>query len=101
MFGVPADSRLDSRKRTPVVNQGNPLIWLCVSRNECQEVLQTSIDPDSRIAFLYYIIKKPYTDFYTDRIIKSRKINCTVILPRIFDEIPAISTSNIDSGQFL
>ena len=72
-----------------------------MSRNECQGVLQTSIDPDSRTEFLYYIITKPYTDFFTIRIMKSRQINCTVILPRIFDEIPAISTSNIDSGQFL
>ena len=25
MFGVPTDTRFDSRKRTPVVNQGIPL----------------------------------------------------------------------------
>ena len=84
---------LDHRIRFPFFSQfvESALEWLCVSRNECQGVLQTSIVPDSRTAFLCYIIKQPYTDFYTDRIIKSRKINCTVISPRIFDEIPAIN----------
>ena len=63
-----------------------------MSRDECQSVLQTSIDPNSRTAFVYYITRKPYIILYADRDSLSRKINGCVLCTRRFVKIQPKST---------